>query len=332
MAGYISEFFGFRAEDKSEAALSASIKKRCPFLGGTCTKVLSRDGMIAGVCSVRQKTQGSPDVICCPIRIYADDYKMLSQIAKAAFGKEYKLYSGRTAVDRATEEGGAIAVFGHGWGGELRLPQRAGTGSYFVDWVLARLDEEGQLVEFTAIEVQTIDTTGNYRSAREALVENREIVADTVGLNWENVSKRIIPQLIYKGQVLQREDLCKTGLYFVCPTPVYERVLDRLGGKDRIPKFPTQPASIHFVAYDYAKNAEIKDGVIRPLDIIEEHCTTVYKVQEAFSSMNLPEGNVYRDAILRSLYGAVTPEEQMRERVERYSEELGKTMASKDSK
>ena len=134
-----------------------------------------------------------------------------------------------------------------------------------------------------------------------SLMENRDIVADTVGLNWENVSKRIIPQLIYKGQVLQREDLCRTGLFFVCPKAVYDRVLNRLGGKERIPRFPTQPASIHFLAYDYLETTG--EGTITPLGILEEHCTTVYKVQEAFSSMNLPEGNVYRDAIRRSLYG-----------------------------
>jgi len=38
------------------------------------------------------------------------------------------------------------------------------------------------------------------------------------------------------------------------------------------------------------------------LGIIEEYCTTVYKVQEAFSAVDLPEQNVYRDAIRRSLY------------------------------
>ena len=42
---------------------------------------------------------------------------------------------------------------------------------------------------------------------------------------------------------------------------------------------------------------------MRPLDIMDVHCTTVYKIQEAFSAMHLPEGNVYRNAILRSLYG-----------------------------
>lgn len=303
MAGYISEFFGYRAEDNSVEAETAAVRQTCPFLGGQCTKILSRDRVISGVCAVRQKTHGSPSVICCPNRIYAEDYKMLRTIAAEAFGCELCLYSGRAAVEKAKNEGGAIAVFGHGWGGELRLPQRAGTGSYFVDWVLARLDGDGELVEFTAIEVQTIDTTGNYRDSRNALLNGRQIKKSTVGLNWENVSKRIIPQLIYKGQVLQREDLCKTGLFFVCPKSVYDKVLNRLGGKDRIPTFPTQPASIHFVAYDYLPDARQTDGGIIPLGVIEEHCTTVYKVQEAFSSMNLPEGNVYRDAIRKSLYG-----------------------------
>lgn len=304
MAGYISEFFGYRAEDDSLAAIKAVADKKCPFLGSACTKMLGRERTISGVCAIRQKTVGSPSVICCPNRIYAEEYKMLRTIARDAFGETFNLYAGRVAVAKSKKEGGAIAVFGHGWGGELRLPQRQGTGSYFVDWVLARLDGDGNLKEFTAIEVQTIDTTGKYSAAQKALKKNRTIIDDTVGLNWENVSKRIIPQIIYKGQVLQREELCRTGLYFVCPTPIYKRVLSRLGGKEKIPTFPTQPAAIHFVAYDYADDfAAFPKGQIVPLDIIEEHCTTVYKVQEAFSAVSLPDGNVYGEAIKRCLYG-----------------------------
>lgn len=304
MAGTISEFFGYRAEDRSDKALKAVADRKCPFLGLPCTKMLGRERTISGVCAIRQKTVGSPSVICCPNRIYAEDYKMLRTISEEAFDANLNLYAGRAAVEKARQEGGAIAVFGHGWGGELRLPQRQGTGSYFVDWVLARLDGDGELQEFTAIEVQTIDTTGKYSDAQRALRTDRTIVADTVGLNWENVSKRIIPQLIYKGQVLQREELCRTGLYFVSPTPVYRRVLNLLGGKDRIPAFPSQPAAIHFVAYDYATSFEtVADGTTVPLDVIEKHCTTVYKVQEAFSAVSLPEGNVYGNAIRKSLYG-----------------------------
>ena len=303
MAGFIAEFFGYRADDNSLIAQKAATKKVCPFLGSFCTKILSRNKEISGVCAIRQKTAGSPNVICCPIRLYAENYKLLKEISLVAFNKDLNLYSGRVAVAKARNEGGSIAVFGKGWGGELRLPQRKGVGSYFVDWILARLDERGDLVEITAIEVQTIDTTGNYQNARAALLRKREIVSDTVGFNWENVSKRIIPQLIYKGQVLQREDSCKTGLFFVAPKPIFNRVLDRLGGIEKLPKFPSQPASIHFIAYDVNDKIHVNDGEIAPLHIADEHCTTVYKVQEAFSSLSLPEGNVYRNAICKSLYG-----------------------------
>ena len=304
MAGFIAEFFGYRAEDTSSNALKAVVDKKCPFLSAACVKRLGREHVLSGVCAIRLKKPGSPSVICCPNRIYADNYKMLRTIAFEAFGVNLNLYAGRAAVAKARCEHGAIAVFGHGWGGELRLPKRKGVGSYFVDWVLARLDENGDLVEFTAIEVQTIDTTNSYSQAREHLAKDRSVIADTVGLNWENVAKRIISQIIYKGQILQRESLCKTGIYFVCPKPVYEYVLNRLGGKEALPKFPTQPAAIHFVAYDYLTGfGGVKPGQIVPLGVVEGHCTTVYKVQEAFSSLNLPEGDVYGNAIRKCLYG-----------------------------
>ena len=47
---------------------------------------------------------------------------------------------------------------------------------------------------------------------------------------------------------------------------------------------------------------EFFDSIV-PLGVIEEHCTTVYKVQEAFSAVSLPEGNVYGNAIRKCLYG-----------------------------
>lgn len=304
MSGYISEFFGYRAEDTSTIAAENTSRQVCPFLSSYCTKALGdkTNRTLSGVCAVRQVTPGSPDVICCPNRIYADNYKMLSTIAQKAFRAELNLYAGRLAVEKAKAENGAVAVFGHGWGGELPLPKRQGKGSYYVDWILARLDGNGELIEFSAIEVQTIDTTGTYQNARRALIERNVVEKDTVGLNWENVSKRIIPQIIYKGQVLQREELCRSGLYFVCPKPVFDRVLERLGGKEKLPQFPTQPAAIHFTAYDYITDVSAENGKIRPLGIVEEYCTTVYKVQEAFSAVDLTEQNVYRDAIKRSLY------------------------------
>lgn len=303
MAGTIVDFFGYRAEDDSDAALSAVAKNLCPFIHDTCSKTLGRDGSYSGVCAVKQ-ISSDQRVICCPIRLYADDYRILHIVARKTFGVELGLYSGRAAVEKARVENGAVAVFGHRWGGELRLPKRNGVGNYFADWVLARLDGEGRLAEFTSIEVQTIDTTGNYRASRSALIDGRRIEKSTVGLNWENVSKRIIPQLVYKGQVLQREPLCRSGLWFVTPESVYSRIIDRLGGDENMAfGYAPQPGALHFLRYDYDEDAAMSLGVPTTLRVIGDSCTTVEQVQAAFSRVRLPEAGVYGKALQEALYG-----------------------------
>ncbi|MFT4242443.1 MAG: NotI family restriction endonuclease [Acidovorax sp.] len=300
MAGTVWEFFGYRAEDSSAAAVAAARDRQCPYLGETCEKRLS-DGEISGVCAIKPAT--SPPVICCPIRLYADGYRVLHDVARIAFGAGLPLIAGGGAAATARETGQpAVAVFGKRWGGELRLPQKDGAGSYFVDWVLALLDADGQLQEFVAVEVQTIDTTGNYRNGREALLDGaRRVQKTTAGLNWENVNKRILPQLIYKGQVLQREALCRKGLFFVSPTPVYDRIMSRLGGAGGLIRYALQPASITFLAYDHALDAGMASGSLVSLQAHPPHSTTVYKVQEAFNNVTLPDENVYRDAIVAAL-------------------------------
>lgn len=121
MAGYIAEFFGYNAEDHSTVAMMTAAKKQCPFTGLSCSKIMARDKLISGVCAVRQKTEGSPKVICCPIRLYADNYKILHLISKDAFKADLNLYAGRTAVEKAKLESGAVAVFGKGWGRGIEI-------------------------------------------------------------------------------------------------------------------------------------------------------------------------------------------------------------------
>jgi len=301
MAGSIFEFFGYRADDMSDVARHAADSETCPISGTTCQKTFN-DGVVSGVCAVKPMTSGP--VICCPIRLYAEDYRILSDIAGRVFGPELKLVAGRESVEYSTRhQKGCVAVFGKGWGGELRLPQKSIKGGYFVDWVLARLNSGGELQEFVAVEVQTIDTTGTYRPGYEALKSHRAVEKTTVGLNWENVAKRILPQLIYKGQILQREELCRSGLFFVCPAPVFERIMQRLGGQEGLIRYALQPASITFAVYDYDMPDVPTPGCIVPLHNTQTHSTTVYKVQEAFNNVTLPVENVYRDAILRALGG-----------------------------
>lgn len=288
----IVELFGFSPTDQSAEAQDLRRSKTCPFLRGPCTKTF-RDGERAGVCSVKQSNSGI--IICCPNRMYAHNYRILSNIAEIAFQGSHALFPGRQAMDK-NEGRGAIAVFGKGWGHELRLPGRGRSGGYFVDWILAHISKEGELMEFVAVEVQTVDTTGTYREERDPHMRGQAFAGKSkAGLNWENVSKRILPQIIYKGHVLRREELCHKGLFFVCPTPVYDKISERLGGN--LLQYSFQPGALTFMWYGLADKEErhelVKDG---------ELVTTVDQVAHAFTSpSNLPEAGVYETAIRKAL-------------------------------
>lgn len=299
MASRIVELFGYAPDDYSIAAAASRKSLECPFLKERCEKTLN-DGVVSGVCTIKQAKSGP--VICCPIRLYADNYSVLRDVAQAAFGRDVDLHpSGRIRkkLSRGEIKGIPVAVFGKRWGGELHLPKRAGIGSYFVDWILAKLDNDGGLVEFVAVEVQSIDTTGNYRAERDAYMRGKSpIKASTAGLNWENVSKRILPQIIYKGHVLRREPLCQRGLFFVCPEPVYDRIRQRLGGD--LLAYQFQPGALTFSWYD-VKSAE-SAGAIRTLEHRGHFTTTIDQVALAFTApANLPPPRVYEEAIRNEL-------------------------------
>ncbi|GAA2161111.1 hypothetical protein GCM10009826_29310 [Humibacillus xanthopallidus] len=168
---------------------------------------------------------------------------------------------------------------------------------------MARLDAQGNLAEFVAIEVQSIDTTGNYRNGRTALLaQTRHIERTTAGFNWENVSKRILPQVIYKGNVLQRESLCQKGLFFVVPSPVYGRIMDRLGGSGGLLPYPLQSSSITFMSYDLDLSAGTAPGLSVPLKQEHVYTTNIGQVAQAFAGPGvMPPQDCYRDAIRAAL-------------------------------
>lgn len=292
MAGNIYELFGFDPGDTSATAVEARRTQECPFTSSRCSKTLN-DGVVSGVCTIKPVTSGP--VICCPIRLYADHYKILGDIAEQCFEPGLDLLPASQAVSAAKDRP-VVAVFGKGWGGELHLPSVGGRGSYFVDWILAELSPPGTLVNFAALEVQSIDTTGNYRAERDALLNDRPFDArSTVGLNWENVNKRILPQLIYKGHVLRREPLCTKGLFFVSPRPVYQRIRARLGND--LAQYHLQPGTITFKHYDLAPGAATP-GAPRALQSTGYLSTTVDQVAMAFTMpATLPPQQVYEQAI-----------------------------------
>lgn len=112
------------------------------------------------------------------------------------------------------------------------------------------------------------------------------------------MNKRILPQLIYKGRVLQRERLCTKGLFLICPDVIYQRISDRLGGNlDQVDNL--QPGSLTFHWYGIGEPNGVGD---RPLTFGGRFSTTVDHVAYKFvAPTNLPEAGVYERAIRAAL-------------------------------
>lgn len=303
MATAITEFFGFKPLDP--AANQFVGRRECPFIGRACIKPT------LGACTLHSPSL--EPVICCPNRMYADNYRILIDVAISAFGDGVTLIDGNSVKSKVLAgelDGSEVAVFGHGRAGELQIPQPVNedgeVSSFSIDWVLAKIDSTGKLQQFTAVEVQTIDTTNSYRKASESYFRFEEFAGyrgnnpgwTNAGFNWANVSKRILPQLIYKGYVLRREALCTKGLFFVCPTAVLKKVRARLGG--RLLEYPVASGTITFRSYSLG--AEGPAGTQRPLVLDDTFTTTVEQMAYAFvSPVNLPEMGVYERAIDRGL-------------------------------
>lgn len=303
MALQIVEFFGYAPLDPAAQPHAASVN--CPFINQSCIKPNH------GACSVRQTT-GDP-IICCPNRMYGQNYQVLLDVAVASFGAGVKLtHPDDISLGRlsGTLAGNEVAVFGRYWGNELPLPRPPGGSGkarqYYVDWILAKVDANGDLDELTAVEVQTIDTTGSYAEQAQAYFRGQPYTDrsgrtpgwSNAGMNWENVNKRILPQIIYKGHVLRREVRCTKGLFFVCPKQVYDQIFNRLGGN--LNAYHPSSGTLTFRSYELGPAVPL--GQQRAMNLYGQFTTTVDQVALAFTSpMNLPAANVYEAAINRAL-------------------------------
>lgn len=276
--------------------------KECPFVGGICTKSFS-SGIVNGACTLLKTTDKVP-VPCCPKRLYGDDYRILQDVARTAWGEGVPVVLKDGAVPAS---GGFVIPFGQKQGQEIRIAYKEAKGSskFSIDWILAKVDEDRNLEGFVAVEVQTIDTTGNYQLPFWKLASKHdpklaekmsEPKKSSSSFNFENVNKRILPQLITKGHVLRRENLCTKGLFFICPTAVHERIMTRVGKLD---DDPIQSDSVTFLSYSVDQDSET---VPKSLKLDHTTTTTTDQLSLAFSSPKyLPPQGVYEEAIRAAL-------------------------------
>lgn len=216
------EVFGYSPIDTTPTARKFWQLNACPFIGKACSKYDHTNTICYGTCSV---TNTGQNVVICPNRLYADGYATINRVSREVFGNvRFMLFD--EYIKEATKPGAllnCVVALGQNSGKEVKLSKMS------MDWVLAHI-VDGALIGYVGIEVQSIDITGNYRDAWYAARDQKKIIPPSEhGLNWANVHKRLIPQIIRKSLVYSKSILVKKGLYFIVPEPVYQRFEEIIG-------------------------------------------------------------------------------------------------------
>ena len=302
----IAELFGYQPDDLSAAAQQVYAARQCPFSGRDCTKTNHDGSVVYGVCSVTEgsRSQGS-DIVICPTRLYADGYTVLKDIAVAVWGAGVSLVVSGTLAQlktRALAVADPVVAFGHGSGREIGLQSNGGMS---LDWVLQRYSNKNQRltpVSFVGVEVQSIDTTGNYRDNWEAYrrqrtgTRPREVAPSGHGLNFANVHKRLIPQLIRKGNIYSEAARCE-GFVFVVPVEVYRRFDEVLSSPAETGGFGRGSISV----LPCALGPQRQPGTIRPLTRGAFRHFSLDAIKRAFSHDTHGDAPRQLDEILKTI-------------------------------
>ena len=237
----IVEIFGHSPTDLSADTRALWKEGKCPFINGPCIKFNHDKSIVYGTCSV---TSPDGNVVICPNRFYADDYQPIRHVAIDAFDEGLPFFRLDQFDPDSHGIDGCVVALGKGSGGEVKV------GSVSMDWILVYVREK-RIIEFVGIEVQSMDTTGNYRDAWSAYKDYEEgtsradIPSSEHGLNWANVHKRLVPQLIRKGVVYSRSKFAAKGMYFIVPDEVYDKFEAVVGELEQLEEPQPGTLSIH---------------------------------------------------------------------------------------
>lgn len=306
----IVEIFGFAPNDVSPVARAAWGNEQCPFIGQQCTKTNHDNSKIYGTCSVSNgiKRDFGKDIVICPNRLYAQNYTTIRNAALAVWGAlNPVIVIGGTLSqlkEAAYQDGGRhiVIAFGKNSGREIGVNAN---GQMSMDWVLQRYERvNDQLVvrDFIGIEVQSIDITGNYRDTHQAYADfGSGIAVQSIpdsdhGLNWANVHKRLIPQIIRKGNIYQQSARC-VGFYFIVPDAVYKKFEEILG----VVPAATAPARDVVSVMTYSLGDAVQPGSHRALVLMRTAHYRLDDIKVAFSGNTSDSAPAQLDSLLNSI-------------------------------
>ena len=273
----IGEVLGRRAVKGSNPSAADF---ECPFIKSRCPK---RSTQLPDepypVCTLWRRTTGEPDpgrdlIFVCPKRFYA--------------------------VDFLTE------VIEHCWPGEKPKNPRvapevkmAGFGN--VDFVIADVQDDGEVEQFLSVELQAIDITGSVFPAYQAVRAGADLERrPTYGLNWDNVYKRYVTQLIRKGYFHHH---WKSKIVAVIPEQVYQYITSRA---DFIRSADVKGTQVNIIFMTYRLESDpTRPGEFRPALVTVEG-TSHSSLQNAILYKEAPKREAFTTQIKRSLVRAVS--------------------------
>lgn len=250
----LGEVFGFPIGNVGAKALRYRKMKLCPYNNKVpnCTKDKANNPL--GVCCVWHK---NVSVITCPIR-FREDWIIIENAAEFAFGSK----ASWTSLS------------------EIKLLDKNGQSAGNIDFVLVQYDENGQLIDFSSLEVQGVYISGNLRNPFEEYIKS-----PTVDFEWpsgynnpkpdylSSSRKRLIPQMLYKGGIFQS---WKKKQSVVMQKSFFET----------LPSLPTTSkakADIAWFLYDLRFNEQLQQNNLVLVDVIYT------EFESALSKVTTPE-------------------------------------------
>lgn len=198
---------------------------QCPFLNSRCVKTSQRIAGPYPVCTIyyggRSARTVSRPICVCPKRFYGID--LVADVVQHCWPPNTPAENIHVAYEVK------MSNFGN------------------VDMVVADISPAtGNVRTFVSVELQAVDITGSVEPAYQGVLNSHPEVDVDYGINWKNVRKRFVSQLIDKGFYHHHWG---TRIVAVVQTPLYERLREAIQF-DELP--PDRGGNtIIFMLYDY---------------------------------------------------------------------------------